>query len=106
MIKPFKFLEGRPPRLYRYGLSINMDRYNITSLGDLAEEPPFGLSRRHWNMMPQDLRGSTVHEMLCFIHGWEDARNNIEVNPYHDRTRRRLWLRGYLTLRDRINREV
>jgi hypothetical protein len=47
-------------------------------------------------MMPQDLRGSTLQEMECYIRGWEAARSNAEANPYHDRTRRELWNRGHL----------
>jgi hypothetical protein len=53
------------------------------------------MSHRHWNILPQDLRGSTLQEMECYIQGWEGARNNIAVNPYHDIIRRELWNRGY-----------
>jgi hypothetical protein len=82
MIKPFKLLNG-----YTYS-----DEYTLP----LPPDPPFGISYRHWNMMPQDLRGSTLQEMECYIRGWEAARSNAEANPYHDRTRRELWNRGHL----------
>jgi hypothetical protein len=82
MIKPFKLLNG-----YTYS-----DEYTLP----LPPDPPFNLSRRHWNMMPQDLRGATLQEMECYIQGWEDARSNVEANPYHDRIRRSLWNRGHL----------
>jgi len=78
MVKPFKLLHG-----YTYS-----DEYTV--------EPPFGISRRHWNMLPQDLRGTTEQEMESFIQGWEDGRIVGVVNPYRDRTRRNLWNRGYL----------
>ena len=81
-MKPFKLLNG-----YTYS-----DEYTLP----LPPDPPFGISRRHWNMMPQDLRGTTLQEMECYIQGWEDARSNVEANPYHDRTRRELWNRGHL----------
>ena len=70
-------------------------------LNELYQEPPFNLSRRHWNMLPQDLRGATLQEMECYIQGWEDARNDVEANPYQDRIRRSLWNRGFLRSRGR-----
>jgi hypothetical protein len=94
MIKPFKLLNG-----YTYS-----DEYTIPNLDHpiWRDNPPFNLSHRHWNMLPQDLRGATLQEMECYINGWEDARNNAEANPYHDRTRRNLWNRGFLRWRGRI----
>jgi hypothetical protein len=80
MIKPFNFFHG-------------IIGTNVVSVG---EEPPFGISNRHWNMLPQDLRGTTEQEMESFIQGWEDGRIVGVVNPYRDRTRRNLWNRGYL----------
>lgn len=80
MLKPFKLLNG-----YTYS-----DEYTIPN------EPPYGISRRHWNMLPLDLRGTTEQEMESFIQGWEDGRIVGVVNPYRDRTRRNLWNRGYL----------
>jgi hypothetical protein len=80
MIRPFNFFRG-------------FVGARVVSVG---EEPPFNLSRRHWNMLPQDLRGTTEQEMESFIQGWEDGRIVGVVNPYRDRTRRNLWNRGYL----------
>ena len=64
MVKPFKLLHG-----YTYS-----DEYTV--------EPPFGISRRHWNMLPQDLRGGNSRHMEIYIEGWEAGRNNITINPY------------------------
>jgi len=86
MIKPFKLLNG-----YTYS-----DEYTL-----VQADPPFNLSRRHWNMLPQDLRGATLQEMECYICGWEDARNNIMVNPYHDEMRGELWSRGFWACQNR-----
>jgi len=83
MIKPFKLLNG-----YTYS-----DEYTLPVL---FSNPPEGISNRHWNMLPQDLRGTTEQEMESFIQGWEDGRIVGVVNPYRDRTRRNLWNRGYL----------
>ena len=88
MIKPFKLLKG-----YTYS-----DEYTLPT----QQDPPFNLSHRHWNLLPQDLRGATLQEMECYIQGWENARSNVEANPYHDRIRRSLWNRGFLRWRGRI----
>ena len=85
MIKPYKLLKG-----YIYS-----DEYII--------EPPYGISRRHWNMLPQDLRGGTLIHMETYIEGWEAARNNITINPYEGNINDpmvtewiELWNRGHL----------
>ena len=92
MIKPFNFFRGIVGARV-----VSID--NV--LNELYQEPPFGISRRHWNMLPQDLRGGPELNMLIYIQGWEDARSNVEANPYHDRTRRNLWNRGFLRWRGR-----
>jgi len=85
-MKPFNFFKG-----YVYS-----DEYTLP-----VEHIPFNLSHRHWNLLPQDLRGATLQEMECYIQGWEDARSNVGANPYHDRIRRSLWTRGFLRWRGR-----
>ena len=94
MIKPFNFFRG----------IIGARVVSISNvLNELYQDPPFGISRRHWNMLPQDLRGTTLQEMECYIRGWEDARiGGVVVNPYHDRIRRSLWNRGYWRCINRI----
>jgi len=87
MIKPFKLLNG-----YTYS-----DEYTLPT----QQDPPFNLSHRHWNLLPQDLRGATLQEMECYIRGWEDARVYCEANPYHDRVRSQLWNRGFLACQNR-----
>jgi hypothetical protein len=81
MIKPFKLFNG-----YTYS-----DEYTLP----LSPDPPFGISRRHWNMMPQDLRGATLQEMECYIQGWEASARADYNNPYHDMIRGELWNRGW-----------
>ena len=90
MIKPFKLLNG-----YTYS-----DEYTLP----LSPDPPFNLSRRHWNILPQDLRGTTLQEMDCYIRGWESACNADYNNPYHDRIRAELWNRGWHAWWERRNR--
>ena len=62
----------------------------------VADEPPFGISYRHWNILPQDLRGGEIEDMLLFIEGWESARINVSINPYMDIENREMWNRGYM----------
>lgn len=65
---PFKFFKGK----------IYTDEYTLQG----QPSPPEGISRRHWNMMPQDLRGGSPRHMEVYIEGWEAFRNNMTVNPY------------------------
>ena len=81
MIKPFHFLKG-----YVYS-----DEYTLSSLTD----PPYGISRRHWNMLPQDLRGGERDDMILYIEGWEAARDANYNNPYPDQLRGEVWNRGF-----------
>lgn len=97
MIKPFKLLKG-----YTYS-----DEYTLPTLPDL----PFGMSRRHWNMLPQDLRGGERENMELYIEGWEACLSpNLHVNPYLDINnpeviqRRELWNRGYMVCMNRRTR--
>ena len=83
MIKPFKLLNG-----YTYS-----DEYTLPILTDV--EPPFNISRRHWNMLPQDLRGGERDDMILYIEGWEAARDANYNNPYPDQLRGEVWNRGF-----------
>jgi hypothetical protein len=80
-MKPFKLLNG-----YTYS-----DEYTLPT----QQDPPFNLSRRHWNILPQDLRGATLQEMDCYIRGWEAASQADYNNPYHDLIRGEIWNRGW-----------
>jgi hypothetical protein len=68
------------------------------------EEPPFNLSRRHWNLLPQDLRGATLQEMECYIQGWEAARDANYNNPHINPIPAELWNRGWHAWWERRNR--
>ena len=81
MIKPFKLLNG-----YTYS-----DEYTLP----VRTDPPFGISNRHWNMLPQDLRGGEREGMETYIEGWEAARNANYNNPYPDQLRGEVWNRGF-----------
>jgi hypothetical protein len=90
MIKPFKFLNG-----YTYS-----DEYTLP----LSPDPPFGISRRHWNMMPQDLRDGAHENRIYYMMGWEAARDANYNNPYTDTEPAELWNRGWHAWWERRNR--
>jgi hypothetical protein len=95
MIKPFKLLNG-----YVYD-----DEYTLPVL---FSNPPEGISYRHWNMLPQDLRGGEREDIELYIEGWEAARIANYNNPYHDilTNRPERWNRGWNAWWARRNREV
>jgi hypothetical protein len=95
MIKPFKLLNG-----YTYS-----DEYTIPNLDHpiWRDNPPFGISHRHWNMLPQDLRGGEREDMLLYIQGWEAARNANYNNP-HQEPAAEIWNRGWHAWWERRNR--
>jgi len=102
-MRQFKFFKGQstsPLDAYADRV-INNSHYGVYRIGQ--DEPPFNLSRRHWNLLPQDLRGATLQEMECYIRGWEDARNAIYVNPFHDARRGELWNAGFWRFMNRTN---
>jgi hypothetical protein len=92
MIKPFKLLNG-----YTYS-----DEYTLP----VRIDPPYGISNRHWNMLPQDLRGGEREDMLLYIEGWEASSQANYNNPYPDQLRGEVWNRGWHAWFERNNREV
>jgi hypothetical protein len=90
-MKQFKFFNGK----------IYTDEYTVPA-------QPEGISNRHWNILPQDLRGGGWEDMSIYIEGWEAARNNITMNPYvgiNDNVMiewSELWSRGRLAFHNRI----
>jgi len=90
MIKPFKLLRG-----YTYS-----DEYTLP----LQQDPPFGISRRHWNMMPQDLRDGAHENRIYYMMGWEAARDANYNNPYVDPISALFWNRGWHAWWERRNR--
>lgn len=91
MLKPFHFLKG-----YVYS-----DEYTVPAR-------PEGITNRHWNILPQDLRDGEIEDMIPFIEGWESFRNNVTVNPYIGINDNEiiewseLWSRGRLAYHNRV----
>lgn len=68
-------------------------------------DPPDGISYRHWNMLPPDLRYGPRLGMENYIEGWEAARHANYNNPYPDQLRGEVWNRGWHAWWERRNRE-
>ena len=107
-MKPFKFL--RPERVFTDYMN-QMDDYFlgniqgqlVNAIRDLQQEPPYGLSRRHWNLLPQSLRNAPERDMTDYLDGWEARRNNNLNNSHHsDLHRAELWNRGFWDCSNRI----
>jgi len=90
MIKPFKLLNG-----YTYS-----DEYTLP----VRIDPPYGISNRHWNMLPQDLRGGEREDIELYIEGWEASARADYNNPYPDELRGEVWNRGWHAWSWRQNR--
>jgi hypothetical protein len=81
---PFKFFKGK----------VYTDEYTI----------PYGMARRHWNMLPQDLRNGPQENMEVYIQGWESASQADYNNPYINPIPEELWNRGWHAWWERRNR--
>ena len=92
MMKPFKLLNG-----YTYS-----DEYTLP----VRIDPPYGISNRHWNMLPQDLRGGEREDMELYIEGWEASARADYNNPYPDQLRGEVWNRGWHAWFERRNGET
>ena len=95
MVKPFNFFKG-----YVYS-----DEYTVSN------ERPEGMSYRHWNMLPQDLRGGDPIHAEVYVAGWEAClSSDLHVNPYMGFNdpimieNREAWNRGYMVGMNRRTR--
>jgi hypothetical protein len=86
-MKQFKFFQGETSY---YNRQINREYYTNIRIG-----PPEGISNRHWNLLPQDLRNGPREDMEIYIQGWESARSANYNNPYVNQIPAELWNRGW-----------
>jgi hypothetical protein len=104
MIKPFNFFRGIVgPRVLGIGGAFLNTPYIPLQI---THAPPEGISHRHWNMLPQDLRGGERENMELYIEGWEASSQANYNNPYPDQLRGEVWNRGWHAWFERNNREV
>jgi hypothetical protein len=112
MIKPFNFFRGVVgPRVVAtggefYAPYIPLQYAPYIPL-QITHAPPEGISHRHWNMLPQDLRGGERENMELYIEGWEASSQGNYNNPYHDDIiRAEIWNRGWHAWFERRNGET
>ena len=112
-MSPFKFLQTNDSTNYvdiggvrfnvgehYYNRIINNSYYGTVNV---VIEPPHGLSRRHWNILPQDLRDGRQEDMSIYIQGWEASRRGRSENPYNLVPYNRvMWNRGFTDYQIRI----
>jgi hypothetical protein len=103
MVNQFNFFRGMiGPRVLGIGGAFLNTPYIPLQI---THAPPEGISRRHWNMLPQDLRGGEREDMLLYIEGWEASSQANYNNPYHDDIiRAEIWNRGWHAWFERRNR--
>jgi hypothetical protein len=103
MIRSFNFFRGIVgPRVVATGGEFLNTPYIPLQI---THAPPEGISRRHWNMLPQDLRGGEREDMELYIEGWEASSQANYNNPYHDDIiRAEIWNRGWHSWFERRNR--
>lgn len=99
-MKLFKFFEGQIKKERVF--TDYMDRMDDYFLGGITE-PPYGLSRRHWNILPEDIKRMSSVEMNAYIEGWETTNIGNVINPYPDDFRLgNLWTRGWIRRQNRV----
>ena len=74
-------------------------------------EPPGGMSYRHWNMLPNDIRNGDPIRAEIYVAGWEACLSgNLHINPYVNFNdpimieNREAWNRGYMACMNRRTR--
>ena len=72
MIKPFKLLNG-----YTYSNELQEPYIPL----QITHAPPEGISHRHWNMLPQDLRGGERENMELYIE--DGKRRHVLITIIH-----------------------
>jgi hypothetical protein len=97
MINRFKFLQSNDKTILDEDWYWNYEPY-------VPDNPPEGISRRHWNMMPRELRDGPIEDMEVYIRGWEAARDANYNNPHINPIPAELWNRGWHAWWERRNR--
>ena len=82
-----------------------MDAMDDYFLGGIRQKPDC-LSNREWNILPQDLKGGSIEDMLTFLEGFEASRMGRLTNPWVDIAKREMWNRGYMLYQFRTNATI
>jgi hypothetical protein len=108
MIRAFNFFRGIVgPRVVATGGAF----LNAPYIPLQITEPPGGMSYRHWNMLPNNIRNGNPMHAEIYVAGWEACLSpDVHINPYvssHDpimEQNRRIWHRGYMACMNRRTR--
>lgn len=92
-MKPFKFFQTEQEAFRERLLGI-IDNVREINRGPI-QEPPYGLSNRHWNILPEHMRSETEQHIVIYLQGWESNHVNQRINPYQDIERREFWNEGF-----------
>ena len=108
MIRSFNFFRGMVgARVVSVGGALLNEPYIPLQI----TEPPGGMSYRHWNMLPNDIRNGDPIRAEIYVAGWEAClSSNLHVNPYMGFNdpimieNREVWNRGYMACMNRRTR--
>ena len=108
MIRAFNFFRGMVgARVVSVGGALLNEPYIPLQI----TEPPGGMSYRHWNMLPNDIRNGDPIRAEIYVAGWEACLSpDVHINPYvssHNpimEQNGRIWHRGYMACMNRRTR--
>ena len=108
MIRAFNFFRGMVgARVVSVGGALLNEPYIPLQI----TEPPGGMSYRHWNMLPNDIRNGDPIRAEIYVAGWEACLSgNLHINPYVNFNdpimieNREVWNRGYMACMNRRTR--
>lgn len=109
MIRAFNFFRGMVgARVVSVGGALLNEPYIPLQI---THAPPEGMSYRHWNMLPNDIRNGDPIRAEIYVAGWEAClSSNLHVNPYMGFNdpimieNREAWNRGYMACMNRRTR--
>ena len=109
MIRAFNFFRGMVgARVVSVGGALLNEPYIPLQI---THAPPEGMSYRHWNMLPNDIRNGDPILAEIYVAGWEACLSpDLHINPYVDFNdpimieNREAWNRGYMACMNRRTR--
>ena len=109
MIQSFNFFRGMVgARVVGTGGALLNEPYIPLQI---THAPPEGMSYRHWNMLPNDIRNGEPRHAEIYVAGWEACLSpDVHINPYvssHDPIMQQnfeIWHQGYMACMNRRTR--
>ena len=109
MANQFNFFRGMVgPRVVGTGGALLNEPYIPLQI---THAPPEGMSYRHWNMLPNNIRNGDPRHAEIYIAGWEACLSpDVHINPYVSshvpimEQNREIWHQGYMACMNRRTR--